>query len=929
MHIGAICSGLVPWANCSCDVKEKTAGAVCRHDIRDDRNKRQARPGVSRGDFLKSGKRYAIIKKMVQIASIALIAGLILYYAVTRILVHDLENSLIRFAEQGAATVREYVMGRLSGTRSIAENSIIKNTDLPVRQRIGELKAQLKLDRFRRLSIIDLEGNAVTTDGMSYSVKDREYFQNALKGKVSVSDPLRSRADGTMVIVFSVPVYNGDKVAGVLSVTYDADVLSLITDDIKISDSGYTFILNEKGDIIAHKDRTLVYGKANDIQSSLEDPGLSKLAELEKRMLSGQKGVGEYKYQNEAYYMGYCPIENTNWFIAVAAPKKAVFSKLNIVSVILFVLILAASFIIAYIMSRSTLLKIDLLRQQMNSHRIADFTNLIALTVRSDGTILTTNRYAEELLVYFDKFGDEKVQNIYELISTKDRDMLEKIADRTQGQENSASFELALGRGDSKVVHIYCNAAPDRDSTDIIEILGIDITDRVAQENTLHESFRELTVVYDELAAKEEKIRQLAFRDQLTGLPNRAALYSEVEKVISGLSDTEKCAMLYLDLDNFKYINDSFSHSVGDMLLVEIGRRIRDAFSDNELVARFEGDEFVVFIKKINSVDELNKKVETAMNVFTESFYVMRNHFHVSASCGICIYPDHANSIEQMMKSSDVAMYHAKKEGKNIHIMFRQEMNDEFAERIDMENGLRHAIDNNEFILYYQPQVDLSTGEIVSFEALIRWMHPERGIILPLKFINVAEETGLIVQIGKWVLRTACEFIVKLNSRTSKKFGISVNISVVQLMQADFVNMVQNILASTGLEPSLLELEITESKLVETVDINLKKIYELRDIGVKFSIDDFGKGFSSLSYLKQLPVNKLKIDKCFVDDIPENDNSLIESIIHIGHKRNLVVVAEGVENKDQIEYLSQYKCDMIQGYYYSRPVPEPEVVNLI
>ncbi|NLK87536.1 MAG: EAL domain-containing protein [Clostridiaceae bacterium] len=307
----------------------------------------------------------------------------------------------------------------------------------------------------------------------------------------------------------------------------------------------------------------------------------------------------------------------------------------------------------------------------------------------------------------------------------------------------------------------------------------------------------------------------------------------------------------------------------------------------------------------------------------------MRNHFHVSASCGICIYPDHASSIEEMMKSSDVAMYHAKKVGKNTHIMFRQEMNDEFTERIEMENGLRRAIENDEFILYYQPQVDLATDSIVSFEALLRWVHHENGIIPPLKFISVAEETGLIVQIGKWVLKTACEFIVNLNRRYGKEYGISVNISVIQLMQADFVSTVVDTLTNTGLAPSLLELEITESKLVETVDINLKKLHELREIGVRFSIDDFGKGFSSLSYLKQLPVSTLKIDKCFVDDIPDNDHSMIESIIHIGHKRNLVVVAEGVEKKEQLEYLAKHKCDMVQGYYCSKPVPEEEIKEML
>ncbi len=840
-----------------------------------------------------------------------------------------MENSLIRFAQQGAATVREYVHGRLAETKSMAENSIIKDSALPMDQRLEELKAQLKLDSFRRLSIADLEGNAITTDGIMINVKDREYFQSALKGEPCVSDPIKSRADGTMVIVFSVPVYEAGKVTSVLYVTYDADVLSIITDDIKLSDTGYSFIINEDGDTIAHKNKALVYGMVNDIRDASQNPKIVRLAQLEHKMIAGEKGAGEYYYHGESRYMGFYPIEETGWSIAVTAPKSDIFSKLNIVFLILFILILTASFIFAFIMSRSKLLKINLQRQQVNSHRIADFTNLIALTVKDDGAILTTNRHAEDLLLYFDRFGSEKVRNIFELITENDRSMLDKTVGATQEHDSSSSFELALSRGDSRVVHIYCSAITDRDNADIIEILGIDITDRVIQENILQDSFEELTVVYDELAAKEEKIRQLAFKDQLTGLPNRVALFAEVEKVISCLSEIDKCALLYLDLDNFKYINDSFSHSIGDMLLVEIGKRIRGAFLGNELVARFEGDEFVVFIRNICSVEELNEKVARAMSVFDEPINVMRNHFHVSASCGICIYPDHANSIEEMMKSSDVAMYHAKKEGKNTHIMFRQEMNDEFTERIEMENGLRHAIDNNEFILYYQPQIDLATGNIVSFEALLRWVQPEQGIIQPLKFISVAEETGLIVQIGRWVLKTACEFIIRLNSRSSRNFSISVNISVVQLMQADFVNMVQDILETTGLKPSLLELEITESKLVETVDINLQKICELRNLGVRFSIDDFGKGFSSLSYLKQLPVNTLKIDKCFVDDIPENDHSMIESIIHIGHRRNLVVVAEGVEKKEQMEYLTHHKCDMIQGYYYSRPVPEDDIHKLL
>jgi EAL domain-containing protein (putative c-di-GMP-specific phosphodiesterase class I) len=307
----------------------------------------------------------------------------------------------------------------------------------------------------------------------------------------------------------------------------------------------------------------------------------------------------------------------------------------------------------------------------------------------------------------------------------------------------------------------------------------------------------------------------------------------------------------------------------------------------------------------------------------------MKNTIHISVSSGISIYPQHATTTEGLIKNSDVAMYRAKKDGKNKHIVFQQEMDKDFSERIDMENGLRKAIEEKEFLLHYQPQLALKTGEIVGFEALIRWDRPDYGLIAPLKFIGIAEETGLIVQIGRWVLQTACGFMKALNDTMHSSYKVSVNISVVQLMQGDFVSMVKEVLETTGFNPMLLELELTESKLLEMVELNMQKLIDLRNYGVHISIDDFGKGFSSLSYLKQLPINTLKIDKSFVDDIPENDNSMIESIIHIGHQRNLTVVAEGVEKHEQVEFLSRYKCDIVQGYYFSEPVPEDEVIKLL
>lgn len=864
-----------------------------------------------------------------QMAALVLIAGFIMYFSVSRILLFDLENSLVRFADQGALTIDTYISGRISELSSIASNSIINDSKIPLELRLDELQKQLKLDSYRRLSIADLNGNSLTTDGMVVQVDDREYFKKAVKGISNVSDPINSRADGTMVIVFAAPIMENGNITGVLYSTYGADILSHMTDKIKLNEKGSTFIINRNGDTIAHENRNLVYDKDNDFINIKSNPKLERLVQLEKKMVSGDRGSGDYYYNGEEKYMGFCPIGDTGWSIAATAPKNEVFSKLNLVFIILIMSVLSVTSIIAVILSRSTLLRNNLNRQQNNITKIADITSLIVLTINRDGMVLTTNRYAEKILNCFGKYGTGKILNIFELLSNEDSEKLKNIIINSQLQNSSASFDLALSCGDSKTSYMYCNTLGDKEDPALLEILGIDITDRVEQQNKLQDSFEELTMVYDELASTEEKIRQLAYTDSLTGLPNRVALYEETEKVIAAADEMNQCALLYMDLDNFKFINDSFSHSVGDLLLVEIARRLENAIDSNEIVARFEGDEFVVLIKQFQTRTELNSKIHMVMRIFNDTFCIMGNNFNITASCGISIYPEHAVSTAEMLKSSDVAMYHAKKDGKNKHIMFERIMNDEFAYRINMENGLRQAIKNDEFLLYYQPQIDLITGRISGFEALIRWMQPNRGMISPLEFIYVAEETGLIVQIGRWVLHTACNFIKEINDSTQSNFGIAVNISVIQLMQADFVDMVEEVLNETHLDSTLLELELTESKLIEAMDLNLQKLTELREKGVNISIDDFGKGFSSLSYLKQLPISSLKIDKSFVDDIPENDNSMIETIIHIGHQRNLVVIAEGVEKLEQLEYLAKFNCDKVQGFYYSKPVPGNEVKELL
>ncbi len=869
------------------------------------------------------------LEHSIQMAAIALIAGFIMYFAVSRILVDDMGNSLTRFAEQGATTVDAFLEGHISTLSSIAANSTVRDTGLPLSERLAELRKQLEIGRYKRLSIADRNGNSETTDGIQLQVGDREYFKKALRGEANVSDPLKSRADGTMVIAFAVPLTENGVITGVLYATYDAEELSRMTDKIKLSSKGTSYILSRTGYTIAHDDRNLVYQSDNILINVESDPRLERLAFLEKKMIAGEKGSGDYFYNGQEKYMGFSPIGNTGWSLAVTAPKNELFGKLNVVFLILGISVLSVSTAMAIINTRSRLLKDNLLKQQISSTRAADVTNLIAFTVNYEGLILDSNRYGEKFLNYFNHFGTEKVDNFFELLTPDGRDKLECIIVRSQLDCCNANFELALKRADSGTKYLYCSTTIDSDHSSVFEILGVDISERVEQQIKLQESFEELTMVYEELANTEEKVRQLAYTDYMTELPNRIALYHEIESAIGVDGESTQCALFYMDLDNFKFINDSFSHSAGDIVLVETGRRLQAALSENTVVSRLEGDEFVIFIKQFLDREELIEKIHLAMKIFDEPFLIKGSKIHVSASCGVSIFPEHAGCTDELLKNSDVAMYHAKKNGKNKYTIYEKSMNDEFLERIHMESGLRNALDNSEFCLHYQPQIALDTGHISSFEALIRWRSPQYGMVAPLKFISMAEETGLIIPIGKWVLREACIFINKLNNASGKSFGISVNVSVIQLLQSDFVKTVTEILDETGVDPALVELELTESRLMEAVGPNLQKLTELKKTGVKISIDDFGKGFSSLSYLKQLPIHSLKIDKSFIDDIPGDDSTMIESIIHIGHQRSLVVIAEGVEKQEQLEYLSRYGCDRVQGYYYSKPLPEENIYQLI
>jgi diguanylate cyclase (GGDEF)-like protein len=428
----------------------------------------------------------------------------------------------------------------------------------------------------------------------------------------------------------------------------------------------------------------------------------------------------------------------------------------------------------------------------------------------------------------------------------------------------------------------------------------------------------------------EKELHNQAYHDQLTGFKNRRSLIKNLSELVSSKTKG-KVALLILDIDNFKYINDTMGHCFGDQLLMKVSDRLESFIEDDCKIYRLGGDEFVILFENFDEIATIEKLAVKLLKGCTTGFFIDLSNIFISISIGISLYPEHGDNLDELLKNADIAVYKAKEKGKNRIVFYNKPMNEVISERVRLEKHLRVALDNNEFILHYQPQLDIATNKVSGLEALIRWNSPELGFISPLKFISIAEDTHLIIPIGEWVLKNACLFLKKLHQQGYEDLSMSVNISMLQLIQDDFVDKVMEILDESKLNPKYLELEITESILMESYEDIAEKLKLLKGKGVMIALDDFGKGYSSLNYLKQLPISTLKIDKSFVDTILVDDaeKSLTDLIIKIGRTMDLCVVAEGVETQEQLDYLRSHKCSKIQGYFFSRPVAEESVIEAI
>jgi diguanylate cyclase (GGDEF)-like protein/PAS domain S-box-containing protein len=424
------------------------------------------------------------------------------------------------------------------------------------------------------------------------------------------------------------------------------------------------------------------------------------------------------------------------------------------------------------------------------------------------------------------------------------------------------------------------------------------------------------------------RINHLAFHDELTGLPNRRLFNQSIAEAIEeNLSKEAPFAVMVLDIDRFKMINDSLGHTIGDQFLQEVSRRIMKAVDGHEvMLARMGGDEFTLLCRNYLSQETVERLASEIINCIQAPYRLKDSDFYVSASIGIALYPVHGLDDVQLLKNADTAMYEVKKKGKNDYQFFTTELDQKLLEKIELESDLRKAIERGELLLHYQPQIRAEDRAMVGIEALVRWEHPTKGLLSPGLFIPIAEETGIIYEMGTWVLREACQQMRQWHDEGGPLIPISVNLSSQQFHQPKLAEYIMAILKETGLEPAYLELEITESMMMDAT-VSSSILNQLNEYGIRISLDDFGTGYSSLSYLKMFPIHKVKIDRSFIREITENNNdrAIVSTIIAMAQHLNMEVIAEGIETKDQLDILTDNSCQKIQGYYFSKPLSAVDV----
>ena len=813
--------------------------------------------------------------------------------------------------------------------------------------------------------------------------------------KPMLTNPYVSAVDTSKILITASEAVRNDsgEIVGAVGIDVSLEKLSAEIRRNKIGDSGYIFLYTKAGTILAYPNAAFNFKNISELKTASKETNGNNhdlLINYDK-LMSEDNGNFETLLQGKDVFINVYTSPYTGWKMASVVEKTELINKTDrmrnlIGEITIFALLFAIG--LSYIAAKRITKPISELTPLMNSAGNGDLSVKANITAQDEFGELgkSFNAMIGRLRSNYDELAA-----VYEELLATEESLREKYDELSDSEEalkrseqryklaiecaNAFIWEWDLNTGEfyaSDKAYDICGYSFDKD-VNIIDFLKDKVhpedIDQVFKKYTDHISnvtricevefrFNKNNGGYVWLLLKgmaikssdnevikiagsitdisyrkfsEEKIRFMAYYDALTELPNRISFMDKLNGFLESIHDNHsEGAVLFIDLDNFKIINDTMGHNYGDRLLIYLARKFENWIDAEDMICRLGGDEFILLHPNVD-VPGVIAYVKSFLELFDQPWKVDGKQIYVTVSIGIALYPKDGVDTDTILKNADAAMYKAKELGKNRFELFDQDMYLKLTRKTQIERILRKAIEDDEFVIYYQPQYDAQTNLIFGFEALLRLNSKELGYISPLEFIPIAEEYGYITKIGQWVMKETCKQAEKWIEKGYKFKSVSVNISSVDLQQLDFQEYIEKIINNRGFEPNILELEITESVLMESLDSSIAILKQLLDMGIRIALDDFGTGYSSLSYLRKIPLNTLKIDKSFIDNITSNqkEEAIIDNMIEMAHSLDLKVVAEGVETKEQLLVLKERKCDYIQGYYFSKPLPADEIEKLL
>lgn len=810
------------------------------------------------------------------------------------------------------------------------------------------------------------------------SLRDKMSFEEVLAGKTSYSDMLVSYLDEDKVINITVPVTNkrGEVIGAVCKVISNEAFCELVQ-DVKIGRTGYAFILNEEGYMITHPDEKIQGSvfEASDVRALLKDQA------------KGTEKQGNYLYNNGSNkkYVSYFIVPDIEWIICMTQSINEMKKEAITESTIIFFVLIVLVFVCFYVgckLSKRIVGPIDLLMDAMEKNQdgrpeylctydgkdefgalAATYNEMIKRLGDSDQHINVISKELENTRKELEDnyWALEKSQEALEITEERYKSTLEAIDEgiweynlitqefvATQNLNNILGMEIEEKNIITIIEEIMekqyvqpfvskiqrCILGETRDFTQEIPVTvlgnkkwllckGHAVNGEGGRNKKLIGILTDIT----DNKQNEEQVRRLSYFDGLTGCLNKATFVESLDAWLSAKDFRQNSVLLFIDLDNFKRINDTLGHDIGDKILNDVGTMLRNDLPQEAVVGRFGGDEFVVFCPNMNDMDSVHELIYDVLNHFRHKMEFGKVKVHVTCSIGVAICPVDGEDSAMLLKNADTAMYKAKNEGKNSYSFYTPSMTEQLDRRLLIEEALRDAIGKESFKLQYQPIVDAKTKKTIGCEALIRMVDSELGFISPGEFIPIAEETDLIIETGDWVLENALCALKAYHDKGFDDFCMNINVSSMQIKEANFLEKLKGKIEKTKVPTEFIKLEVTESVLMENVKESIKLFNEVKAMGIKIALDDFGTGYSSLNYLRNIPLDVLKIDKSFVDEITTSKvlSEIVDSIINMAHALNITVVAEGVEHCNQYELLKEKGCDLIQGYYFSRPLDQKEL----